>query len=237
MNPIHVYLHAAGAHWREIGAELFGTIEGSGLYDAATSLSCVVVGGGQTRYLAPRGCPKWEVVEYGGYLDEYEYPTLRALWQRSKEDHKAHYLYLHTKGASSRPEGRLGAYSGKRFRDRWRKIMMHHLVTRWREAVTQLCHHDAVGSLYTGEPWPHFAGNFWWARGEYLATLPEPRPREWQHPRLWAEFWLGAGGARMAELYPLPSDLELAFLTDEYRGNQLRALGRRDADGRLGAGE
>ncbi len=224
MTPLHVYIHAAsmGDHWREIVAELVGMIDGSGLYDAASSLRCVVVGKGETRYLASRGLPKWETVEYGGWLDEYEYPTLRALWEHACKDPSGYYLYMHTKGASAGPEGKAGAYSGKRFRDRWRKIMAYYLVTRWRERVEELAGHDAVGCFPIGGPLPHYSGNFWWARGEHLARLPEPAPMPWgqpggEHPRLWAELWLESVPGNFASCYNHPPSLDVAFVTGEYR--------------------
>lgn len=227
---LHVYLHCAAMsdHWREIVAETVGFVDGSGLYDAAASLHCIVVGPNpDTRYLACRGYPKWETVDYGGWLDEYEYPTLRALWSKAKADPSACYLYLHTKGASAGRENSLGAYNGKRFRDRWRKIMLYNLVTRWRDRVEDLASCDSVGVFGVGGPFPHYSGNFWWATGEHLAKLPEPEPRDLgepggEHPRLWAELWIQSLAGRHRCCYDLPSCVDTAFLTDAYRAQPRR---------------
>lgn len=221
---LHVYIHAAsmGDHWREIVAELVGMVDGSLLYDAAASLRCVVVGGGETRYLASRGFPKWETIEYGGWLDEYEYPTLRLLWEHACKEPDGYYLYLHTKGASSYRENSQGAYAGKRYRDRWRKVMAYHLVARWRERVAELADWDAVGCLPIGGPLPHYSGNFWWARGDHLAKLPEPAPMApgrpgGEHPRLWAELWVQSIPGRYLSCYNHPSDLSHDFVEGVYR--------------------
>lgn len=227
--PLHVYIHAAamGDHWREIIAELVGMVDGSGLYDAAGSLRCIVVGQGETRYLASRGLPKWDTIEYGGTIDEYEYPTLRALWEHACQDPSACYLYMHTKGASSALEDpRTGAYSGKRFRDRWRRIMAYHLVTRWRDRVEDLAHSDAVGCFPIGGPLPHYSGNFWWSRGDHLAKLPEPTPMAWgqpggEHPRLWAELWLQSISGRFHSCYNHPPSLDEDFVSGVYRETNL----------------
>jgi hypothetical protein len=45
---------------------------------------------------------------------------------------------------------------------------------------------------------PLFAGNFWWARAKYLATLPEPETEN----RRQAEGWVGLGGPKVYDLRP-----------------------------------
>ena len=221
---LHVYIHAAsmGDHWREIVAELIGMIDGSGLYDASSSLRCVVVGGGETRYLASRGLPKWETIEYGGSIHEYEYPTLRLLWEHARREPDGYYLYMHSKGASSYREGSHGAYAGKRFRDRWRKIMSYYLVTRWRERVEELANADAVGCFPIGGPLPHYSGNFWWARGDHVTKLAEPAPQHpfqpgGEHPRLWAELWLQSIPGRFTTCYNHPTSIDQEFTSGVYR--------------------
>lgn len=186
MSP-HVFLHVAtmGSFWREVVSELCGEINGSGLYDRAASLNAVVVGG-ERWAKTPLTYQRWRVFE-AGELWRYEYPTLQRLWRHARDEtdgQRGHYLYLHTKGVREE--------NSRRYRAMWRRWMSYYLVTRWRDSVTKLEDgFDVVGSLAIGEPMPHFAGNFWWARGDYLATLPEPRPVEFGiNERVWAEMWV-----------------------------------------------
>jgi hypothetical protein len=32
--------------------------------------------------------------------------------------------------------------------------------------------YDCIGCNYKDDPYPHFSGNFWWVRCDYLSTLP-----------------------------------------------------------------
>lgn len=77
---------------------------------------------------------------------------------------EANILYLHTKGASH-PQ-RTGPV------DDWRALMVHVVVERFAECLAGLEHHDVVGCELLRAPHPHFSGNFWWARADYLRSLP-----------------------------------------------------------------
>jgi hypothetical protein len=94
-------------------------------------------------------------------------------------------LYAHAKGSFSYSTVNVG----------WRRSMTRHLVGGWSRCVDLLtsgkfnaagCHlltpHEHP-RLVTG---PYFGGNFWWARADYLATLPEVS-------RYHAEGWIGMG--------------------------------------------
>jgi hypothetical protein len=70
--------------------------------------------------------------------------------------------------------------------------MTYDIVVNWEHVVPLLRSNDAVGSWWhapserTG-PVGYFAGNFWWARIEFLRTLPSPI----MDHRYGAEGWLG----------------------------------------------
>lgn len=186
-NRIHVYLHVAGiGYYREVVAEIMGQLSGSGLYDAAASITFCMVGAKGSTTVSYLTWPK-VLHEWGGDLDEWEYPTLRLLWRQACKEPDARYLYLHTKGVS-RPD--------RKFCNSWRRAMTHRLIERWRECLIELDTHDTCGIYHIHRPTghAHYSGNFWWARGDYLArlTYPEPRPID-QHPRMFAEIWLLTG--------------------------------------------
>jgi hypothetical protein len=95
-------------------------------------------------------------------------------------------LYFHTKGAS-RPKD-----SVKR---RWRQLMQDHTIKKWRENLTLLSTHDAVGVNWQDLPgMPHFSGNFWMANGGYIRSLEafSEFNRRMPHGRVNCELWIGA---------------------------------------------
>jgi hypothetical protein len=183
---IRVYLHVAGMHhYREIVAELAGMIDASGLYDAAGSLSVVTVGQVDLSHLLGE---KWTVANGSDSLDAWEFPTLRAIHQHAIERPEDKYLYLHTKGVSrADPRGRAA-------RDSWRRYMAWHVIRNWKTCVELLHQYDTVGTEIRRPPKHspmHYAGNFWWARGYWLRSLPSPEPHfVWKGERYAAETWL-----------------------------------------------
>ena len=117
---------------------------------------------------------------------EFEFPTINLLRDHAAANDCA-ILYLHTKGVS-----RTGPSI-----DDWRACMLYWMVERWRECVDKLLKgHDTVGYTRCERPLPHFQGNYWWARSQYLRTLGEPRDISFipsvanQGERHKAEFWI-----------------------------------------------
>jgi hypothetical protein len=116
----------------------------------------------------------------------WEQVTLRELHSFAKED-DGKIFYAHTKGASS----------ANTIANPWRVSMIHDTVTRWRECVNALEKLDTAGAFWLRSDCPEhvdhehfFAGNFWWARSDYVARLPTVRNEN----RFQAEGWIGLGG-------------------------------------------
>ncbi len=126
-----------------------------------------------------------------------EVPTLMKMrdWLDTHPDH--HVLYHHMKGLSYPPGTGLHDQMSN-----WRWCMQTHCVERWQECVKYLDEgYEAAGVHYhTPETYPgpghvpFFAGNFWWARGDFLRTLPKLEPeKHLAGGRYEAEAWLGRG--------------------------------------------
>lgn len=125
----------------------------------------------------------------------YEQVTLARL----HEDACAHpddvFLYTHTKGA----------YHPSSLNTQWRRSMTRHCVLDWHRCVELLRDNDAAGCHWVHtratpeDDYSIFAGNFWWATGRYLATLPSPAL--WDD-RFEAERWVGRGSPVVADLRP-----------------------------------
>ncbi len=160
-------------HWKEVTSQILDRIASAGLLEATTRLHLGVVG---QQDAATFATPKIVVMPLSQQLKDYEFPTLRMLWQHCQITDCFLY-YLHTKGVSYGPNPKS---------DRWRNSMLNLIVDRWSESVQALAQKDACGGIYRHRR-RYFAGNFWWSKSAYIRTLAEPR---FVRSRLDAERWL-----------------------------------------------
>eukprot|EP00930_Biecheleria_cincta_P045755 TRINITY_DN31531_c0_g1_i1.p1 TRINITY_DN31531_c0_g1~~TRINITY_DN31531_c0_g1_i1.p1 ORF type:complete len:392 (+),score=34.15 TRINITY_DN31531_c0_g1_i1:156-1178(+) len=114
----------------------------------------------------------------------FEAGTLEHLWHYCKAaSFDTYVLYLHTKTRSD-----------------WRRVMQHFVLGKAEDSVCNLRNGwDTVGALFQNLGWPHYHGNFWWAKCDYISRLPMPsyirendRPDSWRDGsgRFYAEAWL-----------------------------------------------
>jgi hypothetical protein len=128
-------------------------------------------------------------------LQQYELPTLQLLYEFAcRCASPVPVLYWHTKGVSA-PEDR--------HKPTWRRLMQKHVVADWQTNVQNLAVADILGVNWQDSPaFPHFSGNFWMARSDWLAGLPSPREFQTRYSehfyicghswkRMCAEMWLG----------------------------------------------
>ena len=100
---------------------------------------------------------------------KWEWPTLSTLHQDIlAEDTPAYIGYVHLKGLN-----RKSVYDQKVFD--WRQYLAYWTIERWQDCFKTLGsvspNIDAVGVNWMNNPWPHYSGNFWWAKSEYIKTL------------------------------------------------------------------
>ena len=117
-----------------------------------------------------------------------EVPTLRELKDFALAFPQSKILYLHTKGISY-PPGSPGY--GQMMS--WRHDMQKTVIQRWRHCVQELETHDTVGQWWHSAPnGNYWAGNFWWANADFIATLPDINTEgQIQGGRYEAEVWIG----------------------------------------------
>jgi hypothetical protein len=189
---IFYFVAQMGDRWRKIVDDQIGCMRASGLIDAAECVYICQAGNQKVRY-----GPKCKVA-YRSQLDQYEYPALHMVKQYTKPDDTV--LYLHTKGASRPPEHQASA-------DKWREYMMWGCVERWSEHVKALEKCDVSGVLHIALSSQYrrkcnaekcFAGNFWWARGDYIQKVPMP---EFIPNRFGAEGWIMGANPRVNDLH------------------------------------
>mmetsp|Transcript_54186 Transcript_54186/g.108821 ORF Transcript_54186/g.108821 Transcript_54186/m.108821 type:complete len:340 (-) Transcript_54186:38-1057(-) len=104
----------------------------------------------------------------------YEFPALEAAQQfcRTVGDPRRHAIaYIHTKASW---------HSTSYTQTQWRWMMQHFVLWRYRGCVRHLAcgFHTCGPALYPGDSFAgsHYAGNFWWARCDYVRAAPDVRP-------------------------------------------------------------
>ena len=170
------------------------TLESVGLVDYASEITIGINGGEDdadiARLLAPS---KANIVAHGeGTGTEITTMNLIREWVKS---HSGWYvLYFHTKGLSH-PENP---------NTRWRLNMEKYVLHGWRNCILDLGKgYDACGCYWLTpeehptliQHHPFFGGTFFWAKADYLATLPPLPPPQFVH-RYEAESWIGSGPKR-----------------------------------------
>ena len=129
----------------------------------------------------------------------WELHTLKVLHDDCIKEPNQFVMYMHTKGLSHfYKSGKTGFKMS--YVNTWRHFMELICIDGWKECVEDLKEYDAVGMNYAQIPFIHFSGNFWWARGEFIAKHHDPltykdiNPAP-NHPgvmpRHQAEAWIG----------------------------------------------
>jgi len=194
----HVVYHVAEmGDWQEVVCEQLAALKEAGLEEVRVSIA-----GGPGAWVvaeaASRGVRATIIAETSN-LKSYESGAMNEIARLASESDRP-ILYLHTKGVSA-PNNH-----GKRL---WRRVMMRHLVAKWREYWPDLNAYDAIGCNWMpshragNELCPHFAGNFWLARADHIRSLV-PWEQWWRRrgkERFSCESWIGSrAGVRALSL-------------------------------------
>lgn len=168
----------------EIAAEQMNALENSGLRQAASEIHLGINGNDGDALLVSALAPPGAQLHIHGRDDRWEHPTLSAM-QKWIEPGWA-VFYHHSKGVTQPKDA---------FHHLHRRTMEHYLVWNWRRCVHDLARgYDAVGINLVDEilrpvlPGRFFAGNFWWARSDWLLKLEPIDPND--RNRLSAEWWV-----------------------------------------------
>jgi hypothetical protein len=188
-NLVHFYHVFADGYWQDAAADHFKALETSGLMGQLDDVFLGIVGQPENRRAVKRELPGVVVAED---VEGWEQVTLRKLHTWAKQN-TAKVFYAHTKGA----------WSNSNFATQWRLSMTEDTVTRWQECVKGLDEAQCVGPFWissvderhAGHKY-FFAGNFWWARTDYLATLPRLKNEH----RFQAEGWIGLKDPKIINL-------------------------------------
>lgn len=145
-----------------------------------------------------RQCERIETIDTGP-AREFEFDTLLLLYETA--DRFDYVGYIHTKGA-------VMVYENTRL---WRNLMNFATLHLAEHSVGLLAGNvcDVVGALRVegldGQG-SFIAGNFWWARSDYVQMLPYPALQNRQ-TRYDCELWIGLGRGRVVALF----DIDVLF--------------------------
>ena len=192
----HLYIPDLDTSWVWWVEEQMNLLKTSGLSKVSTVYMCITVPTGLSNSMndltfdemvveyIKNEYPFVNVIDVRGTQEEnlFEGQTLHQLHQHCLKN-DGYVFYFHSKGTSS-----YSTHIPYGVKD-WRHYMQYFNVEKWEDCVKKLEEgYDCVGvnwirradlagdvpsegKRYIGN---HFAGNFWWARNEYIRTLPDP---------------------------------------------------------------
>lgn len=195
IQTLHVYYHIACMNdWWTVVREQLGLLKHVGLTEVNVSILGQITDALAIQEYATSVGIHLSVDFVSPYLRHYETPTLASLWRKSLVcDDQTAFLYLHTKGVSN---------TGDAVKVSWRRAMQKYTVANFAENLNLLREYCIVGANWQhSNDYPHYQGNFWLARADWLRHLPDPeyyrRSRDfnicgnpWE--RMHAEMWLGS---------------------------------------------
>lgn len=173
----------------EVVSEQMSALQDSGL-SAASSEFHIGVNGTDSDALAISAlCPGNPAFYVHGPEARSEIPTMNKLREWLQPGWLV--LYHHTKGIT---------HPGEALYETWRRCMQRGCIWNWEECKRLLgTNYESVGCHWlTREKYgpavksPFWGGTFWWAKSEYLMTLPPLPAPTWEN-RYEAESWIGLG--------------------------------------------
>jgi len=192
-RKIAVFYHVYQVNnWREIFWDQITLLFDTGLLEASSLVHIGVNGDLPLEFDNPKF-----TIKYNSH-QETEADTLYSLYDFCQKNPDYQVLYFHTKGVTK---------YGTSHRDSchwWRKLMEHHLIRNWQNAVEKLKESDSAGILFREFPQNHYSGNFWWVNADYINRLTPITSRD--SDRFKSEFWLGTLDGTFHCLYNINED-------------------------------
>lgn len=236
MKIVGFYHCASLPNFNEVMSDQLTKMSESGLLDRLDEFHICMTGNSENFKPAQEVLSEYENIQWhyvNTRTDLGEFPTLDYLKQYcDKNDQEFLVMYLHLKGLSK---------YGDPYRNDWRQYMDYWQIERWQDCVGVLeQNYDTCGINYNdsdqlvgNDIWPHYSGNFWWARASYirkLQPLQNPLSIQWGTPssllvypnnrpvlldpgnfRYEHEAWIGSANPAYFELAHSPGKLDHDF--------------------------
>ena len=181
-------------------SEQMDQVVSSGLCENASEFTVGINGGRESEWEAGSVIPSNATMVYHGLESRAENLTIIEIEKWVPTHPGWNVLYFHSKGVTHTDEGYSKQVTG------WRNCMMRHCIRGWRQCVSDLESHDSVGCHWLQGVGPNnsqniWAGNFWWATSDFLATVPSMYERDRikesgianVESRYESEVWIGNG--------------------------------------------
>lgn len=203
MKPVAVFYHTLftgttrpinAGFVMDLMAQQMNAMETCGLAEHAKEITIGVNGDESDAQIARMLAPSKAKVIAHGKGTGTEITTLNVIREWVKTHPDWYVLYWHSKGVSH-PENPNTI---------WRLNMEQHVIWNWRMCILDLDKGaDACGCYWLTpeehptliQKYPFFGGTFFWAKSNYLATLPPLPPPEFVY-RYDAESWIGSAPQR-----------------------------------------
>ncbi len=194
-SSIYIVYHVGILNnWQEVMEEQLKALTSSGLLEACTEfVVCFVGDDTPIIYNLLENIPyteKTKIIHGSEDLLVCEFPSIALTKEVARNHRDAKILYLHNKGVTH-----FNTPKESFIRD-WRLHIEYFLIHHWQTCIDALDAYDICGVNWfpTVPNYPqHFSGNFWWARADYVQTIPElPKPYLFKN-RCDCEWFIGTG--------------------------------------------
>lgn len=210
MNKLyyHFYIPNKPSHWELLLYEQLDCIEGSKIYSEC-EIELFVLSNEQNYKKLQKNVKSYSFLQstwFDTNIEEnknhYEGATLLKLYDEC--DNYDNVAYIHSKGITN-----LTKYTNK-----WRKILEHAIIEKYRDNISSLRNGYDVSGIFWMKGNLHFSGNFWWARSNYIKTLPRPVLENWNtynpefkfwNTALRYEAWIGIKNPKVNEIFNVKS--------------------------------
>lgn len=186
MTIVGYYHVCAINNYRTIVQEQIAALKASGLFAATDHINvCLLTTSDEPLSLFRD--PKFRIRIKTHNFNLYERQILNFMLEdalRANRNRREYSIwYIHSKGVSDRHQN---PTSQKRIRD-WRKLLEAFVIWNW-----SACHrkvtiekYDTCSANYSNTP-PHYSGNFWWTRSNYIAKRTRlPMKGNYVDPEMW----------------------------------------------------
>lgn len=183
--------------WQELVKQQITTIRESGLLDATDHLYVSVITNNPSDVDVLKlivNSPKLVIISNTNDATRYEYPALEYVREIAEKVPESLIYYFHTKGISYQTahsrDARFHSFQQKIIA--WREMLEYFIFERWHVAVNVLCDGYDTYGCYRWPPrnYKMYSGSFWWAKAEYINTLPPFQKEVIRSNRFYSEVWL-----------------------------------------------